>query len=101
MIKEFKKDYTSVYISSHKSAINLGFKIFQEDINEGVINFKVPMSWWSFGENFKILITKKGDQTTIVELASEGVVGLQFYDWGKNNKNVTNFFKTLTNQLKG
>jgi hypothetical protein len=100
MIKEFSKEYTAVYINCHESAINLGFKIYSEDINSGVIKFKVPWSLFSFGEEFQILITKKNDSKTIVEVASEGTVGLQIIDWGKNNKNINKFFETITQLLK-
>ena len=100
MIKEYNKPQNIVYITCHKVAIDLGFNIFKEDIDGGEIKFKVPMSIWSFGEKFKILITQINQSKTTVEVASDAVVGLQIIDWGKNNKNIMKFFETLNNMLE-
>lgn len=99
MIKSFAKEYNIVYINCLKTAIELGFNIFKEDIGEGVIRFKVPMSIWSWGEKFEIRITKSNKTSTEVELASTANVGLQIIDWGKNDKNVCSFFETLNKRL--
>lgn len=100
MIKNFDAEYNTVYINCHKTAIELGFNIFKEDIGEGVIRFKVPMSIWSWGEKFEIRITKNNKTSTEVELASTAKVGLQIIDWEKNDKNVVDFFKALKTKLK-
>lgn len=100
MVKEFEKSYNVVYIKCHEAAINLNFNITKEDIVDGEILFKVGMTWLSWGEKFKILITNVGANLTRVEIASEAVFGLQVIDWGKNNENIQNFFKTLNELLK-
>lgn len=99
MIKTFATEYNIIYINCHETAIALGFDIFKEDIGEGVIRFKVPMSIWSWGEKFEIRITKNTEASTEVELASTAKVGLQIIDWGKNDKNVCSFFETLNKRL--
>lgn len=100
MVKEFAKSYNEVYIKCHEAAIKLGFDITKEDISEGIILFKVGMSLFSWGENFKILITKKGENLTRVEIASEAAIGAQLIDWGKNNENIIFFNETLNEFLK-
>lgn len=100
MIKEFKKEYNIVYVNCHKATLHLGFKVFKESINEGIIKFRVKASIWSFGEDFKIIITSKSALYTTVEVTSDGSVGLQVIDWGKNKRNVNDFFETLTSSLK-
>lgn len=99
MIKSFDKEYNIVYINCHKTAIELGFNVFKEDIGEGIIRFKVPMSIWSWGEKFEIRITKNTEVSTEVELASVAKVGLQIIDWGKNDKNVSCFFEMLNKRM--
>ena len=98
MKNEFKEPFNVVYVNCHKAANQLGFKIFKEDIVDGVIKFTVKNSIWSFGENFKVLISKV-ENSTFVEVSSEGNVGLQIYDWGKNKKNIEQFFEAINEQL--
>ena len=100
MTKEFEKSYNIIYIKCHEAAINLNFKISKEDITEGVILFKVGMSWTSWGEKFKIVITSVNANLTKVEIASETAFQAQLIDWGKNNENIKNFFQEVNNLLK-
>lgn len=100
MVKEFDKSYNLVYIKCHEAAINLNFKITNEDIAEGIILFKIGMSWTSWGEKFKIVITSINANLTRVEIASEAAYKAQLIDWGKNNENVKDFFRTLNELLK-
>lgn len=99
MKREFKRPFNIVYVNCHKTAINLGFNIYKEDVNDGFIKFKIGASLWSFGEHFTVLINELSGSTT-VEVKSEGSVGLQIYDWGKNKKNIEQFFETITEQLR-
>ncbi|MBK7129072.1 MAG: hypothetical protein IPM74_03720 [Crocinitomicaceae bacterium] len=98
MKKVFKNSYNIVYVNCHKTAIQLGFKINKEDIGTGIIKFKIGASLWSFGENFVVQISEMKNET-VVEVSSEGKVGLQIYDWGKNKENIEQFFETITEQL--
>lgn len=100
MKKEFPKPYNEIYIRAHEAAINLKFEITKEDINEGIINFSVGMSIWSFGENFKISITKDSDYKTTVEVLSDVTFKIQIFDWGKNDNNIQLFFSELSRLLK-
>ncbi len=100
MVKEFKKPYSAVYVKCHQAAIELNFDITREDIGGGEILFKVGMSWFSWGEKFKIVITRSGLNQTRVEIASEAAFEAQVIDWGKNDNNVQSFFETLNGLLK-
>lgn len=95
MVKVFKQPYDIIYIKCHESAINLNYNIYKEDISEGIILFKVGWSLLSFGERFKIVITYEAG-TSKVEVVSEAAIKAQLIDWGKNNENINNFFKTLS-----
>ena len=98
MKNEYNSPFSIVYVNCHKTTIQLGFKILNEDINKGIIQFRVKASLWSFGEDFTIKINQIGS-STLVEVNSEPSVGLQFFDWGKNKKNIDLFFMTLTELL--
>ena len=100
MVREFEKSYNLVYIKCHEAAINLNFNITKEDIADGEILFKVGITWLSWGEKFKILITNGGTTRTRVEVASEAAFQAQLIDWGKNNENIKGFFQTLNELLK-
>lgn len=99
MVREFTKSYNLVYIKCHEAAINLNFNITKEDITDGEILFKVGMTWLSWGEEFKIIITNTGTNLTRVEVASEAAFQAQLIDWGKNNENIKNFFYVLNELL--
>lgn len=100
MEKLFDAPYNSVYIKSHQTAKHLGFKIYKEDMLAGTILFKVGMSLWSFGEDFKISIESKGKTKTKVTMSSESSVAVQGFDWGKNDENITEFFNVLTTSIE-
>lgn len=100
MIKEFEKSHNQVCVKCHEAAINLGFKITMEDISQGIILFKVGWSLWSFGEEFKVIITNPKSNLTKVEVASQAAINAQVIDWGKNKDNINIFFKTLTELLE-
>lgn len=100
MQKEYNHNYDKVYINCLEAAAQMGFDITKENISEGLILFKVGWSLFSFGEKFKIVITKIDISNTKVEVGSQAAVGIQLIDWGKNNDNVTGFFETLNELLK-
>lgn len=99
MIKKFPYPYIEVYVKSLEATRNLDFDIVKENIDNGIIEFKVGVSIWSFGEKFKLTITKDTTPVTI-EVTSEGSVGLQLFDWNKNKNNIENFFKELNRLLR-
>jgi hypothetical protein len=100
MRKEYNYSYDKVYINCFEATEQMKFKITKENISEGLILFEVGWSLLSFGEKFKIVITKINASTTSVEVSSQATVGIQIIDWGKNNNNVTGFFETLNGLLK-
>ena len=100
MVKGYNNEYNIVYIACHESAINLNFKITEESLTEGIIEFKIGMSLFSYGEKFKIVITKINASSTRVEVGSKVAASIQFIDWGKNKNNINSFFETLTELLK-
>jgi hypothetical protein len=100
MVKEYNKEFNIVYIACHEAAINRNFNITTESMTEGIIEFKVGLSWFSYGEKFRIIITKINATATKVEVESKASAGIQVYDWGKNKNNINGFFETLSELLK-
>ncbi len=100
MEKLFNAPYNTVYIKSHQAARQLEFRIYKEDISSGIILFKVGLSLWSFGEDFKISIESQEKNKTKVAIHSQSSIAVQAFDWGKNHENITEFFKTLTALIK-
>jgi hypothetical protein len=63
----------------------------------GSLEFRTPMSVWSWGERVVALVRPIGSDTVAVEIHS----GLKFglVDWGRNNKNLDKLFAGLETQL--
>jgi hypothetical protein len=98
MQKEFETGYEIVYINCLEAAHRLNFSITKENITDGIIIYKTKMSILSWGETFKIKISKINDTRTKVDV--ESALNAQLIDWGKNESNIVNFIKTLTEILK-
>ena len=80
-------DYLSAAVNQATSA--LGLRVASYTPYQIII--KYPFNLLSYGENMSITIYQDGT----VHAKSEGVVALQWYDWGKNKKNVTNLFRQM------
>ena len=100
MEKFFDAPYNTVYIKSLQTAKQLDLKIYKEDISTGIILFKVGVSLWSFGEDFRVSIESRSKNKTKVSIRSESSVAVQAFDWGKNRDNINTFFKALTTMMK-
>ncbi len=96
MTKEIKKPFDITYVKALEAAINCGFTINTESIDDAIISFKVKRSFWSWGENFHIKFTKLEQYLTAVEVESEN---FQISTLGKHEKNISDFFSELNNLL--
>ncbi|MES2396327.1 MAG: hypothetical protein V4549_10005 [Bacteroidota bacterium] len=96
MQKEFNQSYDKVYINCLEAANQLNYNIKKESMSEGLITFKIKMSFWSWGEIFTIKVTKSNNLNTLI---SVGSVNGQIYDWGKNDQNITEFMALTENLL--
>ncbi len=100
MNKKFKEGYNIVYVNCHKATLELNFEILSEDIIDGIILFRIGLSLLSYGEVFKVTITRMEPEYTSVSVESESSVKFQLFDWGKNEKNISDFFDKLSMLLK-
>lgn len=99
MTKHFNREYGAVYVGCLETARALEFEITTEEIDSGIIDFKVGMSLWSFGEKFRITINAVEPQLIEVTVGSQTAVQVQLIAWGKNKRNIENFFDLLTERL--
>ncbi len=97
MKKEISKSYEIAYIKAYEATKNCGFKIENEDMNSGLITFKVGISFSSWGETFYVQLSKLEPYKTVVEVHSKN---FQATAWGKHEKNIMDFFTELNNLLK-
>ncbi len=67
------------------------FKITEIGEDEGVIHAKSAVNFWSWREKIEVNIDADGS----VSMKSECVLPTQVVDWGKNKKNVQQFFAYL------
>ncbi len=66
----------------------LNYKIIKEDKTNLIIEYKVPISFKSWGEKVKIQIFDNKDGTSIVEISSRPIFFLTLLDYGKNRQNI-------------
>lgn len=97
MKEEIAKPYDITYVKALQATRDCGFKIENEEINSGLITFKVGISFASWGERFHVQLTKLEQYRTLIEVRSEN---FQIGSWGKHEKNINDFFTTLKNLLK-
>lgn len=96
MKKKINKSYDLTYINALKATKNCQFKIVDENIDTGLITFKVGASLWSWGETFHVHLSKLETNLTELEVSSES---FQWGSWGKHEDNINDFFKELNNLL--
>ncbi len=93
--KKFNKDRQSLFNSCIDALKFCKFHIQNTDTKNFTISANVSLSFWSWGE--KIYVEVKDDSTVFIR--SKLALPLQIFDWGKNKRNVYNFFRNLESIL--
>lgn len=97
MRKEIQKPYEISYIKALEATRNCGFQIENESLTEGIIEFKVGISLWSWGETFYLKLNKINAILTSLEVSSHNN---QLGSWGKHERNISDFFSALDLLIK-
>jgi len=64
-------------------------------VSDGVLEARRPVSWWSWGERVRCVVSVEGD----LSIRSECLVRTQCIDWGVNRRNVDNLVRLLDGYL--
>jgi len=78
-----------------KSALaSMGGSVSKDEQAKGVIEAKVSVSLFSWGENVRISVAP-ADGGSVVSVESRSRFPLTLIDWGKNKRNVNRFLDSL------
>ena len=89
--RKYESSKEALFTACKKAIEQCKFEIESAHENEGLILAKTKLSWLSWTEKFKVQIKEDG----VVSAKSECFLPTQIVAWGKNKKNVKNFFSAL------
>ena len=84
--RNYSLTYEQVFNKAQIVVAKLGYKIHNVDKAKGLIQFKTPMSWFSWaGQDMSIAIKDNGNGTVSVDISGlRNTAGfMQVYDWGE------------------
>jgi hypothetical protein len=86
VIRNYSLTIEQAFTKAQTAVEKLGYKITNADRAKGLIQFKTPMSLFSWaGQDMSIAIKDNGNGTTIVDISGvRNTSGfMQVYDWGE------------------
>jgi hypothetical protein len=86
MTRNYSLPYEQVFSRAETAVAKLGYKIYNVDKDKGLIQFKTPMSLFSWaGQDMSMAIKDNGDGTVSVDISGvRNTAGfMQVYDWGE------------------
>jgi hypothetical protein len=90
--------YEQVFNKAQTAVGKLGYKIYNVDNAKGLIQFKTPMSWFSWtGQDMSIAIKDNGNGAVSVDISGvRNPAGfMQVYDWGEPGMIAKNIFSRM------
>lgn len=88
--QKYDKDFNHLLNATIKTLEELGWMKRSKMLDSHRFKIKRPLSFWSWGEI--ILIDVQEDE---IHVKSRSKYITQWYDFGQNKRNVTEFFKTV------
>jgi hypothetical protein len=86
MTRDYSLTYDQVFSKAQTAVAKLGYKIYNVDNAKRLIQFKTPMSWFSWaGQDMSIVVSDNGSGTVSVDISGvRNPAGfMQVYDWGE------------------
>jgi hypothetical protein len=84
--RTYSLPYEQVFNKAETAVGKLGYKVYNVDKTKGLIQFKTPMSLFSWtGQDMSIAIKDNGNGTFLVDISGvRNPAGfMQVYDWGE------------------
>ena len=98
MTRNYSLPYEQVFNKAQTAVEKLGYKIYNVDQAKGLIQFKTPMSLFSWtGQDMLIKISDNGNGTVSVDISGvRNPAGfMQVYDWGEPGMIAKNVFSRM------
>jgi hypothetical protein len=86
MSRNYSLPFEQVFNKAQTAVGKLGYKIYNFDMAKGLIQFRTPMSWFSWaGQDMSMAIKDNSDGTVSVDISGvRNTAGfIQVYDWGE------------------
>lgn len=95
--RTYQAEYAPVFDAACRAAARCGMGVQTADPATGAITLSTSMSMMSWGENLGVQVGQVEPGTIQVGIRSDVKFGL--VDWGKNTKNINQFFAALDAEL--
>ena len=99
--RSYSLTYEQVFNKAQIAVEKLGYKVYNVDKTKGLIQFKTPMSWFSWaGQDMSIAIKDNSDETGSVDISGvRNTAGfMQVYDWGEPGMIAKKVFSLMDKQ---
>ena len=100
--RNYSLPFDQVFNKAQTAVGKLGYKIYNIDKAKGLIQFKTPMSWFSWtGQDMSIVIKDSGNGTIMVDISGvRNTAGfMQVYDWGEPGMIAKNVFSRMDKEI--
>lgn len=95
--RTYQADYAAVFDAAARAAARCGMGVKSADPASGVLTLSTSMTLMSWGENLGVQVGQVEPGVMQVSIRSDVKFGL--VDWGKNTKNINQFFAALDAEL--
>lgn len=95
--RTYQADYAAVFDAAARAAARCGMGVKAADPATGVLTLSTSMTLMSWGENLGVQVGQLEAGVMQVSIRSDVKFGL--VDWGKNTKNINQFFAALDAEL--
>lgn len=90
---EYQENFDKVFEITLTAVSDLGWRITYSDDRKGLIIADTPLNMKTWGDKVEIQLVNIGDGQTRIDVTSKSKA--QLIDWGKNKKNINDFYKTM------
>ena len=94
--RTFSGSYERIFDCAVSSVMDMNWQIIYSNKEEGIIQAKVPMTIWTWGDLVTIHVFRNGENECIIDVSSKSN---QQYDWGKNEENIRGYFSYIENNI--
>ena len=95
--RTYQADYTAVFDAAARAAARCGMGVKGADPATGVLTLSTSMSLMSWGENLGVQVGQL--EPGVIQVAIRSDVKFGLVDWGRNAKNINQFFAALDAEL--
>jgi hypothetical protein len=89
----YNKNYNNVFLAAIDAASAMGWQVTFTDQTTGIISASTPTNLWTWGDTVSVRVSKIDEDRVEVDVSSG--TSRQVFDWGRNERNILNFYGKL------